>query len=224
MLDVGSGTGSLVRALVASTPCATIVGIDPSAPYIEFARGRTVDPRVHFDVGDATHLPYADNLFDKALAQLVLNQIPAASRAVREMRRVTKPGGTVAACVWAAGKGNQRNHLFWEAAMAVDPAAAQWRETAGDYGRKSGLSALWNECRLQEIREAGLVVEVEFNSFDDFWLPHLAGQAQAGAYVKSLSADRRDALRNRLRQEFLGTQPEGRFSLRAKAVAVRGTC
>jgi len=224
VLDIGSGTGSLALAVASSTACAEIVGIDPSAPYIEFARSRTVDSRVRFDVGDAKNLPYADGVFDNTLAQLALNQIPDAGRAVLEMRRVTKAGGTVAACVWSASEDNERNHLFWNAAIAVDPAADRWREPPGDYGRGGALAALWKECGLREIRETELVVEVGFSSFDDFWLPHLEGQAQAGAYVKSLSPERQLALRERLRQEIAARATKGAFSLRAQAVAVRGTC
>jgi ubiquinone/menaquinone biosynthesis C-methylase UbiE len=224
VLDVGSGTGSLTLALIASKSCSEVVGIDPSVPYIEFARRRTSDPRVRFEVGDAKNLPYTDNYFDRTLAQLVLNQIPDASRAVAEMRRVTKRGQAVAACVWTSGKDNQRNHIFWEAAMTVDPAAVQRRDDRGGYGRKGELSALWAQSGLKEIKEADLVVSVEFASFDEFWLPHLEGQAHAGSYVKSLSADRQDALRERLRQDILGTKPDGGFSIRAQAVAVRGIC
>lgn len=222
VLDVGSGTGALALALAVSTSCSEVVGIDPSAPYVEFARGRTSDPRVRFEVGDAKTLPYADNSFDKTLAQLVLNQIPGASRAVVEMRRVTKPGHVVAACVWISGKDNERNRLFWEAAMAIDPAATKRRKTEGGHDRKGKLSTLWAGCGFKEIEETELAVTVDFASFDEYWLPHLEGQAHAGSYVKSLSADLRDALRERLRRDILGTKPDGRFSIRAKAVAVRG--
>ena len=224
VLDVGSGTGSLTLSLAASIACQEVVGIDPSEPYIEFAHKRTSDPRVRFDVGDAKSLPYADNYFDKVLSQLVLNQVRDAPKAVQEMARVSKPGGTIAACVWTAGKENERNHLFWEAAIAVDPAAAQKRETEGGYGLKGRLAALWAQCGLNQIAEYDVVCSVEFACFDEFWLPHLEGQAHAGSYVKSLSADGRDVLRERLRQSILGTKPDGRFSIRANAVAVRGIC
>lgn len=223
VLDVGSGTGPLARSLAASRSCSEVIGIDPSAPYIEFARTRTNDSRVRFEVGDAMKLPYPNNYFDKSLTQLVLNQIPDAGRAVAEMCRVTKPGGTVAACVWASGKDNERNWIFWQAAMALDPAAAEQRETGGRYGRRERLAALWTECGLKESKEADLVISIDFPSFDDFWLPHLDGQARAGSYVRSLSPDRQNALRERLRRDILGTKPDGRFSLRAQAVAVRGT-
>jgi SAM-dependent methyltransferase len=221
-LDVGSGTGSLALALATLTTCSEVVGIDPSVPYVEFARSRTTDSRVRFDVGDAKYLPYTDKYFDKTLAQLVLNQIQDASSAVLEMCRVTKRGGSVAACVWTSGKDNERNHLFWEGAMAIDSAAAQRREAEGRYGRKGRLSALWAQCGLKEIGEADLAVSVDFASFEEFWLPHLEGQAQAGSYVRSLSPDHRDALRERLRRDILGIKPDGSFSLHAQAVAVRG--
>ena len=154
----------------------------------------------------------------------MLNQISDAGHAVLEMRRVTKRRQTVAACVWVSGKDNERNQLFWGAAMAVDPTAAKRRETPGGYDRTGALSALWSRCGLERIQETELRVAVEFACFDDFWLPHLEGQAHAGAYVKSLSDDRRDALRERLRRDILGAKPDGRFSISAKAVAVRGNC
>jgi len=224
VLDVGSGTGALALALAASKSCTEIIGIDPSAPYIEFARKRTSEPRVRFEVGDAMNLPYADDYFDKSLAQLVLSSVPDAKRAVMEMSRVTKAGGILAACVWASGKDNERNRLFWEAAIAVDPAAKQQRESEGGYGRKRWLYALWAGCGLKEIKEADLVVSVDFAAFEDFWLPHLEGQGHAGSYARGLPRDRQEALRERLRQDLLGMKGDGPFSLRAQAVAVRGIC
>lgn len=224
VLDVGSGTGSLALALAACRPSSEVVGIDPSAPYIEFARRRTTEPRVRFEIGDAMDLPYENNYFDKAVAQLVLNSLPDAPRAVLEMSRVTKAGGTIAACVWAPGGNNERERIFWGAAMAVDPAATQRHETEGRYGGKGRLSALWAECGLKEIKEADLVVSVDFASFEDFWLPYLEGQGHGGTYVKSLPRDLQEALRERVRQDVLGGRAEGSFSLRAQAAAVRGIC
>lgn len=224
VLDVGSGTGSLALHLADARSCSGVVGIDPSAPYVQFAATRTKDPRVRFQVGDAMDLPYENASFDKSLAQLVLSSIPDGRRAALEMRRVTKAGGTLAACIWASGKDNERNWIFWEAAMAVDPAAAEQRETGGKYGRRGRLSALWAECGLKEIEESGLVVSVDFSSFEDFWLPHLEGQGHAGSYVRGLPPDRRETLRERLRHDLLGARADGPFSLRAQAVAVRGIC
>lgn len=224
VLDVGSGTGSLALTLAASRSCSEIVGIDPSAPYIEFARRRVTDSRIRFEVGDAMDLPYENNYFDKTLAQLVLNSVPDASRVVIEMIRVTKLGGTIAACVWAPGGNNERERVFWGAVMAVDPAATKRHGNVGRYGSKGRLSALWVECGLKEIEEADLVISANFGSFEDFWLPYVEGQGHGGAYVRSLPADRRDGLRERVRQNVLGLKGDGPFALRAQVGAVRGIC
>ena len=109
-----------------------------------------------------------------------------------------------------------------EAGIAVDPAAEQKRETEGGYGLKGRLAALWTQCGLKQIAECDLMCSVEFTRFDEFWLPHLEGQAHSGSYVKSLPSNLRDALRDRLRQDILGTKPDGRFSISAKSLAVGG--
>ncbi len=225
LLDVGSGTGSLALALASSRSCLEVVGIDSSVPYIEeFARKRTTDPSVRFQVGDAMTLPFEDRYFDRSLAQLVLNSIPDGQHAVKEMRRVTKPGGTVAACVWAAGGENEREQMFWGAAIAVDPAVKQRRESDGRFGRKGQLSVLWIECGFKEIKEADLMITAHFASFEDLWSPYVEGQGHGGSYVRSLAADHRDALRERLRHDILRVKGDGPFSLQAQAVAVRGIC
>lgn len=98
ILDVGCGTGSLTLALTHARVEA-VVGIDPSSPYIEFARSRTSDPAIRFDVGDGTTLPYEDDTFDRSVSMLVLDVVPDPAPMVADMRRVTRPGGTVAGLV-----------------------------------------------------------------------------------------------------------------------------
>jgi SAM-dependent methyltransferase len=223
VLDVGSGTGSLGLA-VAATRGSEVVGIDPSAAYVEYARTRTANPRVRFEVGDAQALPYPNSSFDKCLALLVLNFIPDAPKAVGEMRRVTRPGGRVAAAVWDYGDGMKMLNNFWDAAVALDPAAETRRhERHMPYCRRGQLSALWTESGIQEVEETGFVIPMNFPSFDDFWTPFLGGQGPSGSYVSSLPPDRQRALRERLRQTLLGGKPDGPFTLEARAWAVRGS-
>ena len=90
ILDVGCGTGSLTRALASATKAAKIVGIDPSKGFIDYARTQVIDPRVSFEEGDAQALPYPDGSFDRCMALLIVNFIPDAPKAAREMRRVTR--------------------------------------------------------------------------------------------------------------------------------------
>ncbi len=222
VLDVGSGTGSLAL-VISGTRRSEVVGIDPSASYVEHARTRTADPRVRFDVGDAQMLPYPDASFDKCLALLVINFLPNARKAVAEMRRVTRPSGRVAAAVWDYGGGMTMLRAFWDAAVALDPAAEPRHERHMPYCRRGQLAALWTESGMQEVEETGLPIPMNFASFDDFWASFLGGQGPSGSYVTGLPPDHQRALQERLRKELLAGKPDGPFTLEALAWAVRGT-
>lgn len=219
VLDVGCGTGSLALAVAAATSSSEIVGMDPAAPFIEYARLRVKDPRVSFEVGNALSLPYPDASFDKCLSLLVIQFISDVHRAIAEMRRVTRRDGVVAACVWDRD-GMEMNSLFWKAAVELDPLVEQRRE-AQAYA-SGQLSALWLESGFARVAETALVIPLEFDSFDDFWTPLLGGQGPSSSYLTSLPPDHRAALLARLRERVLGKGPDRPFSLRALAWAVRG--
>lgn len=222
VLDVGAGTGSFSQAVLAAARYSEVVGVDPSGPYIEYARSHTFDSRARFEVGDAQALPYPDASFDKTFALLVMNFIPDARKAAAEMRRVTKPGGMVAAAVWDYGEGMAMLRTFWDAAVSLDPAAQPRHESHMPYCRKGELSALWTATGLKETKETGLVIPLAFKSFEDFWQPFLSGQGPSGSYATGLPRERQQSLRERLRQELLGEKPDIPFTLEARAWAVRG--
>jgi len=222
VLDVGSGTGSLALAVNAAR-ASEVIGIDPSAAFVEHARTRTADPRVRFDVGDAQMLAYPDASFDKCLALLVMNFIPDARKAVAEMRRVTRPGGRVAAAVWDYGDGMTMLRAFWDAAVALDPAAEPRHERYMPYCRKGQLSLLWTETGFREVQETSLTISLEFASFDDFWSPFRGGQGSSGAYLTSLPPERRRALHARLLKDLSNGRPEEPLTMEARAWAARGS-
>lgn len=223
LLDVGAGTGSLALALSAAAPASAIVGVEPSAPYVAYARTRTSNPRLRFAVGDAQALPFPAASFDHCLSLLVVNFIPDARRAAQEMRRVTRPGGRVSACVWDYSDGMTMLRRFWDTAVALDPAAEPRHEGHMPHCRAGQLAALWRESGLRQIEETGLVIDTDFGSFEDFWAPFLDGQAPAPNYATALPPERQAALRERLRATLLGDRPDGPFALTARAWAVRGT-
>ena len=115
VLDVGCGTGSLTFSIAENRRISRIVGIDPSAGFIEHARSQSTDARLEFQVGDAQNLLFPEASFDKSMALLVIGFFSDAARAVREMRRVTKPGGIVAACWWDVGRDNEFHQRIWDA-------------------------------------------------------------------------------------------------------------
>ncbi|MFQ5853711.1 MAG: class I SAM-dependent methyltransferase [Candidatus Binatia bacterium] len=222
VLDVGCGTGSLCFAVASVTRRSEIVGIDPTGPFVKYARSRNADPRMRFEVGDALALPYPNAFFDKSLASLALDYIPEAPKAVGEMLRVTRPSGSVAACMWDRGGGMELQRVFWHTAVALDPAAEPLGDRRRSYGHREKLVELWVARGLQSVEVKGLEVPLDFASFDDFWLPFLGGQGPQGAYVVGLPSHRQEALRERLRERLLGDASDRSFTLPALAWAVRG--
>ncbi len=221
-LDVGCGTGSLSEAALNVAPSIEVTGIDLSPEYVARARAELPAGRARFEVGDAQALRFADRTFDRTLSLLVLNFVPDRAKALREMVRVTRPGGTVAAAVWDYAEGMEMLRVFWDEAVALDPAAARRDERHMPLCRQGQLAALWRENGLTGVEEEPLTVTLAFASFDDFWEPFLAGQGPAGLYAASLSKAQANRLRDRLRNRLLGGRPDGAFTLRARAWAVRG--
>lgn len=222
LLDVGAGTGALAAALVTAAPSSRITGIDPSAPYVSLAQATHGGTLVRFEVGDAQRMAFEDAAFDRTLSLLVVNFIPDAPKAIDEMKRVTRRGGTVAAAVWDYGDGMEMLRVFWDDAIALDPASAAKDERHMRFCRQGELAALWRARGLQDVVEEGLTIQTRFASFDDYWAPFLEKQGPAGAYVAGLSEPARDALKQRLRRRLLDNGPDRPFVLKARAWAVRG--
>jgi SAM-dependent methyltransferase len=222
VLDVGSGTGSLAFTVESATEAARIIGVDRAEFYVAYTHRQTASERVSFEVGDARKLRFEDGTFNKTLSLLVLNFIPDAPGALREMVRATRPGGLVAAAVWDYPEGMEMLRVFWDEAVAMDPATDVRDERHMPLCRKGELAALWREEGLLEVEEVPLIIPMEFSSFDDYWAPFLDGQGPAGSYVASLRRDQQTELAQRLRRRLLAQGPDGGISLKGRAWAVKG--
>lgn len=220
ILDVGCGTGSMTEALAERGDHASIVGIDVSEPYVAFARAHNKDPRITFDVGDATALPYATGQFDRAVCQLVLMFLPDPSPAVAEMRRVVRPGGTIAACTWDAFGGQPHLRMLWDTASALgfDRSRSLFRplNTAGE------MAAMWREAGLRDVVEDTITTRFEFANFDDYWTPFLSGDGPPGQMVMGLSPDQRTKMEEQVRHVFLSGRPDGPRSFIGAAWICKG--
>jgi SAM-dependent methyltransferase len=223
VLDIGSGTGALTAAVAKMVPSSRVVGIDPAAPYVALARSRHGSASISFEVGHAQQMRFDAATFDRTLSLLVVNFIPDARKALGEMKRVTKPTGTISAAVWDYGDGMEMLRVFWDEAVALQPASATKDERNMPFWRPGELAALWRAQGLHDVVEEDLTIETRFTSFDDFWTPFLQKQGPAGAYTASLAAADREALRLRLRRRLLGDGPDKAIEMRARARAVRGT-
>jgi SAM-dependent methyltransferase len=223
VLDVGAGTGALAAAIARAAPASRIVGIDPTAAYVELARSNLAGSLIQFEVGDAQDLRFAGATFERSLSLLVLNFVRDAAAAVREMKRVTRAGGTIAAAVWDYGEGMQMLRAFWDEAGALRPEAAARDERNMPLCRRGELGALWREQGLEDVVETELIIDTRFTSFDDFWQPFLGKQGPAGAYVAALTHTEQSTLAERLRERLLRRESDGPVALQARAWAVRGT-
>ena len=221
-LDVGCGTGALTRAICGDADPASVVGCDPSEPFIEFARGRVADSKANFRVAKASALPRRDGGYDSIASLLALNFFPDTAAALREMRSAAAAGGTVSACVWDYGQGMEMLRYFWDSAAALDAAARGLHEGARfPLCRPAALEAAFGAAELRDVRCEPLEIPTIFSGFEDYWRPLLGGTGPVPTYVASLDAERRAALAERL-ERALPRGTRGEIALTARAWAVRG--
>ncbi len=219
-LDVGSGTGALAATIIAMAEPADVLGVDPSDGFLATARAN--NPAATFRVGDARELPVDDRSADVVVSGLTLNFVPEPDRAMAEFLRVARTGATVAAYVWDYAEGMALLRYLWDAAIDLDPDAADLDEGPRfPLCQPEGLRRLWTDHALVELSGEAIVVPTPFKDFDDYWTPFLGGQGPAGAYVISLDEDHRTRLQELLRSR-LPIASDGSIALTARAWAVRG--
>ena len=227
VLDVGCGTGSLTRALLASGQATRVAGVDPVADYVSFARLSTPSPRAEFTVAPGRTLAFANGTFDAALALLVLQDVLDPKRTAAEMARVTCRGGPVAACQWDFRDGLPMLSLMWQAAEAVAAEAVRRYRAERPISpcARAGpeeLAEVWVDAGLSEVRTARLDLVMEFRCFDDFWLPFLGGPTSTTSFAATLNQQTGGALATKLRDIIPQFRPNGSFVLPARAWAVSG--
>jgi SAM-dependent methyltransferase len=221
-LDVGCGTGALTETVLRDDSPARVLGVDPTADFVATARRRVTDGRAAFALADARDLPVRDDAVDVAVSGLVLNFVPQRTGMLGEMRRVVRPGGTVACYVWDYAGGMELMRWFWDVAVELDPAASAQRESARfGFCRPEPLRVMAAAAGLADVEVAAIEVPTVFAGFDDYWTPFLVAQAPAPSYAQSLSEPARDELRDELRRR-LPTADDGTIALTARAWAVRG--
>jgi SAM-dependent methyltransferase len=219
-LDVGCGPGALTAALVERLGASSVSAADPSEPFVEACRSR--NPGVEVVAASAEALPFPNETFDAALSQLVINFMEDAEAGVREMARVTQPGGTLASCVWDYSGGMTLLRAFWDAAREVVPGRAE-RFDEGTIMRwcsPGELEGLWRAAGLESARTGSLEVSAGYSDFEDLWSPLPTGIGPAGAFCRSLDEDKRAALHDALRHRL--DVGDGPFELSARAWAVAG--
>ena len=225
ILDVGCGTGSLSFALATNPAIGRIYGVDVSPDYIAYATQHNSDPRITFQTADACALPFADASFDHALSMLVLHFIPNADAAVREMRRVTRPGGTVAAAIWDARGGLVFSRMLFDTAAVIDPGAAVRRAKAftRPMSRPGDLERAWRAAGFIDVVQDMLSIRMDFSAFADFWAPFEGKDGPFAEYIGSLAPAMKAVIKTAVEHAYLDGDPDGPRSYVATAWVVRGT-
>jgi SAM-dependent methyltransferase len=219
-LDLGCGTGALGAAIVEQAAPLALTGVDPSAGFLEAARQRLPD-HVALRQGSAAAIPLDDAAVDVAVSGLVLNFVPDAAAALREMARVTAPGGTVAVYVWDYAQKMEMIRRYWDAAAQFDPAAgAQHQGERFPLCQPEALAAALAGAGLDDVEGTALEMTMHFADFDDYWQPFLGGQGPAPAHAMQLDDATRERVRERLRAT-LPRQRDGSIDLPARAWATR---
>jgi SAM-dependent methyltransferase len=215
VVDVGCGPGGLARELAERVGAANVAAIDPAAQFVAACRDRI--PGADVREGVAEELPWSDGTFDAALSSLVIGFMRDPDRGVREMARVTRPGGTVAVCMWDVEGGMTMLRTFWTGVRQVDPGAPGERRMAGT--AEGDIVERFRRAGLQDVAGSVLTARADYTGFDDFWEPFTFAIGPAGQHLASLPAEQQE----RVREACRAALPDGPFSLDARAWCARGT-
>ena len=215
VLDVGCGPGGLTRELATRLGAGNVAAIDPAAQFAAACRDR--NPGADVRTGVAEQLPWPAAHFDAALSSLVIGFLRDPGQGVKEMARVTRPDGIVAACMWDIANGGMTMlRIFWTAARQIEPAAPGESAMAGT--ADGDIARLLRQAGLQHITSGALTSHADYAGFDDFWQPFTLAVGPAGHYLRSLSASQQAEIRDACRAQL----PDGPFTLPARAWYARG--
>jgi SAM-dependent methyltransferase len=214
VLDVGCGTGALTGELVRRLGPDGVAAVDPSPSFVVASRER--HPGVDIQQAPAEQLPFPAHTFDATLAQLVVHFMSDPVVGLTEMRRVTRPDGVVAACVWDHAGEQGPLRIFWEAARSLGAVIDDESKRAGT--REGHLAELFEAAGLHQIESTALSVGLHHATFEAWWEPFMNGVGPAGAYLAGLDAEAQAELREDCRRRL----PTGPFEITAVAWAARG--
>jgi len=220
-LEVGCGTGALTEAIYQNCEPAHLTSIDPSSEFLIKAKQRLKD-KGNFLIGTAIDLPVEDDYVDIIVSGLALNFFPNLEGALTEMKRVTKPDGTIAAYVWDYSGRMDMLRFFWNAAILVNPQAVDLDEGVRFPICNMGtLKKTFQNVGLSQIEVATFDIDMQFEDFGDYWNPFLGGQGPASAYLDSLSKNLQEELKEKIYAQ-LPIEADGSIQLLGRALAIKG--
>jgi ubiquinone/menaquinone biosynthesis C-methylase UbiE len=217
-LDVGCGNGAFTEVLIARCKPAAVSAVDPSEGQLAYARTRPGAKQAEFRLGDAQALPYADGSFDAASMALAISFVPDPLKAAREMKRVVRPGGTVATYMWDLPAGGIPVAPMYRALKSLGVTAAM---PGVEVTRREAMQALWEQAGLRYVETRVIRIQVAYADFDDFWESYRVPEGPAGLAIRKMSPPEIENLKVRLR-EHLPIAADGAITYESFANAVKG--
>jgi len=218
-LDVGCGNGAFTEELIARCAPAAVTAVDPSDDQLAYARTRTGASMADFRVGDAQKLPFADNSFDAGAMALVISFLPDPGRAVAEMARVVRPGGSVATYMWDTLAGGAPVHPIYLAMESMGFMSA--RPPNPKASDRDAMQGFWEDAGLEAIETRVIRISTVYSDFDDYWDSNVVPIGPQGKIIAGMPPGAREELRLRLR-DHLSAGPDGRIIYEAFANSVKG--
>ncbi len=220
-LDVGCGTGAFTEIIQQLSGAAEIVGIDPSAAQISYAESRNTADRLRFQIADARSIPFEDGSFDVVVSGLVLNFIPDREKAVAEMGRVVRSGGTVAAYVWDFAQGGFAAQHLDSAIKELESPGYRRAELNAESTTQENLRSFFEGSGLTDVETRVIEIGMKFRDFDDYWHSNTTFRSPIGNFIKGLTEEKRQRLMSLVRTR-LPVDDQGAISYTARVNAVRG--
>lgn len=223
ILDVGCGTGSLLQELLHQKIAAHITALDYEPQFIAYcAETYAAQKNVMMMQADAELLPFECHRFDHTLSMLTVHFIKDPVQALKEMKRVTRPGGIIAATVWKAG-GAMAQKLFWDTVSEIDAGAAEKADAMkkNPMTHSQGLEDAFTQAGLSHVKITELSISMDYKNFEEFWSPYAVSDSKTNKFMASLAPGNAEKLREHLRIRYLDGKADGPRSFPAIALAVK---
>jgi ubiquinone/menaquinone biosynthesis C-methylase UbiE len=217
-IDIGCGTGAFTQLLLDKCHPREVHALDPSADQIAYARTTPAAKRVSFQVGDAQSLPFGAREFDAAAMALVITFIPDPEKAIAEMKRVVRPGGTVGTYVWDFASGGSTLEPLRKAIEAVGVAVPP---TPGhqNSGRER-LKSFFESAGLDNVEARLIEIDVSYSDFDAYWRSQTGLANNIVQHLNKMTATDVEKVKAHLRERL--PDRAGRIAYKARASAAKG--
>ena len=211
IVDVGCGTAAMAVEAASRWPGAEVDATDISSGMLAIAARTVADAgpageRVRLTRAPADRLPFADGSFDLALSAFVLQLVPSRPRALREMRRVLRPGGRLAYVGWLAGDLPLAADQAWDDTLAM---AGVERESPGGHDDLASPDAAAAQLRAAGLSRVTARADQLVHQFTPEGYAAFIARFDDGDLVESLAPEVREPLVADLLARLRRLPPEG---------------